>query len=326
MSMAADILRWANAHKLGQLLFALAELDVWKLLAAGPAAASELAATAHLEPCRLASTLGLLHRFGLLNRDEAGRYSLPPSAKGMEPLLRLEASLQRTLISSHGVQTWLRGSPAADPLDRDPSEEEVALFLGGIEAGCEAVALHLWRLARLEDRRRLLDLGGGAGAHAAVLCRHSPALSVTIVDREIMRPAFTRRAAQSASADRLSFVAANLREPESFRHLVPLHDALLVSNLLHLLPPYDRERFADVLGSEMAPGTRLIIHDLFLDCADGEIAGLMSVDWMLLGAEFSVTMADCAAWLEKRGLRVTAVRSLPGLPSGVIVAEPAKEA
>jgi hypothetical protein len=315
---------WANCYKISQLLFAVVEAGLWNRLAQKPATVEELAACSSFDPGRLAAVLELLHRFALLERD-GKLYGLRPGAEKMEPLMRLEATLQRSLASTDRIAAWLVGAAAADPLDQAPSDGTVDLFVDGFETFGHNVALHIWRQAGLADRHTLLDLGGAAGSHAAVLSRLSASLTFTIVDRGIMRRPFERRAAALGLESRMTFAAGDLRDPDSYRHLIAAHDAVLISNVLHVLSPERRQELCRTVLRELAPDSRLIIHDLFLDTADWQMSAFMSVDWMLLGADFSMTVEDCAGWLRGLGYRVISARALPGLPSGILVAaaEPA---
>ena len=315
---------WANCYKVGQFIFALVDQGLWQRLGSEPISPKDLAEGAALDPKRLASALDLLHRFGLIQRH-GGLYSLPSASLATEPLLKLEASLQRELISSDRVAAWLAGVPTCDPLDQQPSRATVDLFLNGFEVFGKNVALHIWRLAKMADRRKLLDLGGAAGRHAAEFSRLSRGMAFTIVDREIMRRPFERRRSELGLAERMSFVAGDLRKPQTFAHLIADHDAILISNVLHLLPPGVRDDTCRAILHRMRPGTRLVVHDLFMGTDDWQIAGFMTVDWMLLGADFSMTVDDCAEWLKALGFQILAARGLPGLPSGLVVAETPRE-
>ncbi|MCP4656371.1 MAG: hypothetical protein GY856_13240 [bacterium] len=316
----ASPLWWANSYKVSHLLLTLVDLGLWSRLAAGPVTPEELSRDQRLDAGRLDAALDILRRFALVELDN-GRYSIPPDWTTLEPLLRLESHLLRTLLPADKLEGWLRGTPTSDPLDGAPSDETVDLFLNGFESFGEKVALLIWRIARLGDRRGLLDLGGAAGGHAAVFARLSSELRFTIFDREIMRRPFNRRVSELQLGERLRFVGGNLRQPETLTELVAEHDAILLSNVLHLLDPDRRNHLYQTLRAHMQPGARLIVHDLFLDSADWHTAAFMSIDWMLLGTEFSMTIEDCAHHLGEHGFELVHQRMLPGLPGGLVVAD-----
>lgn len=311
------LLRWAHAPKLGLMLFALVESGAWMRLATGPATAGEVATGCGLDPGRLAEALDLLAHFDLLRRDDES-YALPHGAAGIEPLIRLEAELLRDWVGGDEVAGWLGGAPTTDPLDGDPDPSRVELYLRGFEAVAERVALGLWRAAGLRHQRRLLDLGGAAGAHADVFLRLADDLAVTVVDRPVMQTFWSQRMAHHG--ERARFVASDLRRPSTLAPLLAEHDAVLLSNVLHLLDPPRRTALCSEVLRSAPPGTLFVVHDLFLGTPDDEIAGLMTVDWMLLGARFNMTTAECAEWLAALGFELECDRGLPGLPGGVVVA------
>ena len=318
LSPASRALHRAHAAKLSLVLFELVESGAWGRLAQAPATAEQTAAGTGLDPERLEEALDLLVQFELALR-EGNRFSLHSGAANIEPLIRLESELHRALVCDRGLAHWLRGAATADPLDGSPPTERVELYLRGFEAVSERVALGLWRVGRLADRRRLLDLGGAAGAQAAVFVRLGRELQVTVLDREIMRPFWRKRVKELEDASRIRFAAGDLTRPQELQPLLAAHDVVLLSNVLHLLPQEGRQALCEQILASCRPGTRLVVHDLFLDTPDQEMAKLMNVDWMLLGARFAMSTQQCADWLQGIGFQIERATTMPGLPSGVVV-------
>lgn len=311
------MLWWANSYKIAELLFAFEDLRLWGPLSDGPSTPESLARSEGLSLSRLKSSFDLLYRLGLLERGKDG-YSAPVS---MSAVLRLEAYLQRSLLNAGKISDWLKGEPVADPLDGNPPERLVRLFSDVFESFGNNAALHIWRFAGLRSSRNMLDLGGGTGALSSVLCALSESLRVTVADRSAMKPLFEGNTKELSFRERMSFEEVDLLDPGSYEKLIRGHDSVLLSNVLHLLPPEARDNLCETLSNGLAPGAKLIVHDLFLDSSEDGLATLMSLDWMLFGADFSMTLQECAELLEKFCFCTSTARKMPGFPTGIIVAE-----
>ena len=82
-------------------------------------------------------------------------------------------------------------------------------------------------LAALDRPGRLLEVGGGAGSHAAALAGAVPGLEATVLDLPAVEPVVAERHPE------LAFVVGDLDRPRFGRPTAERWDAVLLANVLH---------------------------------------------------------------------------------------------
>lgn len=159
------------------------------LLAALPGTAEELAGPLGLDPHAVRVTLDALGAWGIVARDDEGRYRPGPEAPEVEltALIRHHARAVRSWSAS--LASRLRGEPGqARPAPPDPE-----LFLDALAVGARAAAPAVVDLClqRFPDVKSVIDLGGGHGEYSLEFARRG--LRVTMQDLPVMIDVVQRR-------------------------------------------------------------------------------------------------------------------------------------
>jgi hypothetical protein len=132
----------------------------------------------------------------------------------------------------------------------------------------------------LPNESTLLDIGGGSGWYSIAYLKANPRMKAVVWDRpEVLKVAAENAAAEGVS-DRLSCVGGDM-----FADPFPVSPELvIVSNILHDWDEPEILRLLRHWREQSKPGTRLILHDVFLnDALDGPLPiALYSADLFLL--------------------------------------------
>ena len=275
-------------------------------IAAGPREPEAVAAACGTDPRATRSLLGGLAALGLadhrpggyvlsadgatLARDHPGSVARIVAKEWF--FYQAWAGLADSVRDGHArIPPW-RQRLAADPgrsLDFLRALDDLAARFGG----------ELPALAGLDRPGRLLEVGGGAGSHAAALARAVPGLEATVLDLPAVEPVVAERHPE------LGFVAGDLDRPRFGRPAAERWDAVLLANVLHDHPA---ERCRAIVASAaglLAPGGTLLVYEWVLDDDGDGPAAVALFDLMMLvenegGAAW--TAGQLAAWLGAAGL------------------------
>ncbi|MBM9509846.1 methyltransferase [Actinacidiphila acididurans] len=264
---------------LAQACYAITELGVPDLLAAGPRDADELAAACGADARALHRTLGALAAAGLLRRTGPRAYALTPvtrllcsdtprSARDTALMFGEEVhgafgGIRHTLRTGRPAFPELAGASFYDYLGDHP--QAAATFQAAMGTAAVPAALALCDLAGV---RSLVDVGGGDGALlAAVLARHPEARGTLVELPQSIGPARARLTA-AGCADRVDFAPGSFFEPGA----VPAGaDVYTLSRVLH---NWDDERagaLLRVIRQAIGPDGRLLVLERLED--DGPPGG-----------------------------------------------------
>jgi SAM-dependent methyltransferase len=202
------------------------------------------------------------------------------------------AGLPDSLADGHArIPPW-RDRLAADPgrsLDFLRALDDLAARFGGELPG----------LAGLEGPGRLLDVGGGAGSHAAALAGAVPGLEATVLDLPAVEPVLRERHPE------LAFVAGDLDQPRFGRPPGERWEAVLLANVLHDHPAERCPAIVATAAGLLAPGGTLLVYEWAPDDdGDGPPAFALFDLMMLVENEGGAAWpaARLSAWLEAAGL------------------------
>ncbi len=255
------------------------ELGLFEQLAPAPVTVVELAGALGLaeRPVTvLASAAGCL---GLLERQgprwqlsaTARAYLLADSSWSMAPVLEMicRESPHREALAQlrRAVETDrspLLGGPAGEvwaaPLADDPAFAR--RFTAAMHAHSRPAAGQWPAHVPLGEHRRLLDLGGGAGTHAAAALAACPWLTAVVFDQPAVVATAERNGgmAQAERDGRLGF------EVGDFWYAPwPIADLHFFSDVFHDWSPGSCEQLARRSFAELPPGGRVVVHELLLD-------------------------------------------------------------
>jgi SAM-dependent methyltransferase len=323
------------------LTSAVAHFDVFGKLANGPIGFEEFREVLGLAPRPANVLVTALRAMGLIAVDSNGRlqatelgstFLVPATGYDIGGYLGLAAK-------SPGVVEMVERLRTNRPANAEEGEPGAAfIFREGLESAMErevearSLTLALAGRARnvapvladvypLDGVSTLLDVAGGSGLYGiAWLLRH-PGLCVILWDRPEVLKVAAELAAEHGVADRLDLVAGDM-----FSDPVPVGaDAILLSNVLHDWDVPECRILVNICAKALAPGGRLLIHDVFLDDDHGgplPIA-LYSAALFTITEGRAYSRAEYAGWLADAGLEpdlsvATRVHCgvLPGTKSG----------
>lgn len=275
------------------LFTALRAMELVTMRASGQLALTDLA-RAHLVP-------GSPH-------DMTGYLGLAAETAGVrEMVARLRSDRPGAAGSDSQGAAFIFRSDLDSAMEQAQAARRLTLALAG---RAKIVAPALAEAVPLEDAKRLLDVGGGTGLYSiAWLQRHAP-LRATVWDRPHVLDVAREMAQQYGVSDRLDRVPGDM-----FADNVPVAaDVCLLSNILHDWDTDDCRRLVARCAAGLAPGGRMIIHDVLLnDALDGPLeVALYSAALFSSTQGRAYSRAEFTDWLSAAGLQLEFVR-----PTGV---------
>lgn len=318
------------------LTAAVAHFRVFEHLAKGARSFDALRGDLGLTDRPAVVLLTALRAMGLLAMDSAGRLEL--TALSREFLVGPPFDISGYIglnADSPGVLGMVERLRTDRPAGMKPEEAGTAfIYREGVasamekEAEARRLTLALAGRARnvapvmagrvpLTEARVLLDVGGGTGLFSIAFLRANLELRVIVWDRPEVLKVTAEMAATHGVGDRLE-----CRPGDMFVDAVPAADVMLLSNVLH---DWDVPRCQELIGrcaAALAPGGRLLIHDVFLnDALDGPLPiALYSAALFCMTEGRAYSAAEYRGWLTAAGLKPQAV--IPTLVHcGVLPAE-----
>lgn len=296
----------ATAYQQSAVVAAACATGVADAIAAGPRPPEAVAAACGASPRATRALLGSLVALGLAEHGPDG-YAL--SADGAvlagghpESVARIVAKEWFFYQAWAGLPDSVRDGHARIPPWRDRLAVDPARpldFLRALDDLAARFGGELPALAGLDGPGRLLDVGGGAGSHAAALARAVPGLEATVLDLPAVEPVLRERHPE------LAFVPGDLDDPRFGRPPGERWDAVLLANVLHDHPPARCQAIVATAAGLLAPGGTLLVYEWVLDETGDTPPAVALFDLMMLvenegGAAW--TAARLSAWLEAAGL------------------------
>jgi SAM-dependent methyltransferase len=300
--------RQACSYWQSKILLTALRFDLFTVLADHALSAAALAARLGMAVRGLTTLLDALVALGLLvKRDH--HYANTPFANAALDRTKPSFCGSMPLFDAHCWELWDQleeairtGScPAQDSLFyTDPPGTE--LLLRGLHADALRLAPALAARLDLKRRRRLLDLGSGAGTYAIAFCQASPALTAVLFD--LPGPLALAHTVVSAAGltDRISCIAGDLRIdalPRGF-------DLVLLSNVLHSQSAETNQRVLTEVYHALESAGELIVRDVLMneDHTSPAFGALFAVNLLLHSASGRCyTFAEVSEWLTKVGFR-----------------------
>jgi SAM-dependent methyltransferase len=304
-----EALQVAEGFLDSHVLFALAELEVFDRLAAGPRDGDELAAETGTKAEPLTRLLNAGVALGLLSLED-GRYAnsdfaqdvLPAGAPGhLGDWIRWMARLgERFPRLAESVRT---GQPVEDP----------RLHLGGDPAFTREFVMGMHDYARLRgrevvdrvdlsDARRMIDVGGGPGTYAALFARAWPDLQVTLFDLPEVVAIAQENLLAEGLGDRVRTVAGSYLQDD----LGEGYDAAFLSDVLHQEDPETAVSVLRRVHDALRPGGRVVVQGMYLneDKVSPRWPALVSLILLVTyGAGRVYTVGESIRMLEAAGFR-----------------------
>ncbi len=268
--MRIDDLSFDELRDLSEAMVTVAagvSAGVFAELGGRPATPDELARRLELDRRAVEIVVPVLAQLGFLEVGEDGRYR--PAPRAQEEL----ADPASPEYEGGGMPLWLenlrawthlprvldQGGPVDRVLDEEPEDDpqRLARFMAGMAAAPQERVERLADgvLARNPDAATLLDLGGGPGHISRAFVERG--LRVTLLDLPDTVE-FVRREYELDTVEDLVTVGADFLEdplpPGPF-------DAILLSNILHMLSPDDCRRLLRKVADVASPGAVVGVAD-----------------------------------------------------------------
>lgn len=193
-----------------------------------------------------------------------------------------------------GLEPWVRG----DGWPTRRSGQDPAAFGAAMRAAGTHLARRVVERLDLAGVRRILDIGGGFGHMARVLCDAAPGATATVGDREEVAELARQETVGTEDAGRLTFVGGSYLEP----YPGGPYDLALLANVLHQESEPQAARLVQLAADALAPGGRVAVVDFAIDDARREHR---------MGTLFAINMRDFGdtwpaptihGWLRAAGL------------------------
>jgi len=171
--------------------------------------------------------------------------------------------------------------------------------------------------------RTLLDVGGNTGKWAIQCARHSPHVSVTILDLPAQAAAARQNIEQARLQERIAIRSADFLE--DFQGFPPGFDALWMSQFLVCFAEAEVKRLLEQAAAAMGPDSRLYILETFWDRQDHEISTYclqaISLYFTCLanGRSRMYKSSDIVAMVQSSGLCIERIVDNLGVCSSLVV-------
>lgn len=312
------IMQLALAYRASSVFFAASDLDVFTHLADGPRTAAEVAASsgAAAEPMRL--VLETCADTGLLVRD-GDRFANSVTAdmflvRGRPAYLGESLKYARDLYPAWGAMTQLvkTGKPTMPPetiLGDDKAKTRA--FVMAMHERAKGIGSVLPHNVDMSGRKRLLDIGGGPGTYSVALCRQTPGLTSTVLDRPGVLEV-TRELVEAAGfGDRVTLLPGDyLATPFGSGY-----DAALLSGMMHRETAGNVNLLLKKAFDALVPGGMVMVSDVFFDddrMNTPPFATSFALNMMLTsdhGAAHAVTQME--RWMAANGFTGVARHDMP---------------
>ncbi len=173
----------------------------------------------------------------------------------------------------------------------------------------------------LREKRKLIDLGGGAASYSIALCSANPQLKAVVVDQKeplsIARPLVRENNVE----DQITFLEGNFFDTE----LGTGYDVCLISGVVLINPEEDCRRLFKLAFDVLEPGGLAVVQDYMRIGDNPQRKRLDTMEDLYVLVAFDPGAGDrdgaeVASWLEDAGFQNTKTIPLP-TQLGVVTAE-----
>ena len=279
----AKILDISSAYWQSCTLHAAVKLDIFTALALECRTSDEVAQALGVDRRGVAILLDALAAMGMVrknddcyvNSDAAKRFLVSGGSEYLGHII---------MHHHHLVDGWAQLDQAVRhgrPVEMRShgEEQERESFQLGMFNLAMGIAPKLAEQVKLEDRRHLLDLGGGPGTYAIHFCQANPALRATIIDRPTTRDFAAKAIRFFGLQERIDFHPGDFTvDPIPGRY-----DVAWLSQILHSYGPEECRRLIGRVVEVLEPDGLIMIHEFFLNNAkDGPLfPALFSLNMLL---------------------------------------------
>jgi predicted O-methyltransferase YrrM len=298
------------------------KLGVFDALATASHSASDLAQQFEVDPAGLELVLIACVAIGVLERSGDGRFRNASIAERLRT--GTPGSLSNVIAEAdHLYGDWItlpevvrtgKAVGSSDMVDADG----LTGYVQGVFRTSSPEATHLAATQEFSNVRRVLDLGGGAGAYAIALARRWPDLQVVVLDRPAVVPIAHRAIARAGLEDRIQVRSGDYQLAD----FTPEFDLVLLMNVLHQESPARAQIVLRHGARALVNGGRMIVQDVCLGPTSSgpTMAALLGVNTFLRGGGGVHSIAAIVEWLRQACLDVTEQTQHPRTGFSTIIA------
>jgi cyclopropane fatty-acyl-phospholipid synthase-like methyltransferase len=255
---------------------------------------------------------------GLLARDGNGFRNTPTTetflVKGGRTYLGDSLKYARDLYPAWGKLTDLvkTGHPTMPPetiLGDDKAKTRA--FVMAMHERAKGIGSVLPHNVSLAGRTRLIDVGGGPGTYSVELCRQTPGLAATVLDRPGVLEVTRELVDAAGFADRVTLLPADyLTTPfgEGF-------DAALLSGMMHRETADNVNLLLRKTFEALEPGGQIMVSDVFFEDDRKNTPPFttsFAINMMLTSDHGSAhAKTEMARWMEANGFRNITMSEMP---------------
>ncbi|MGW2425645.1 methyltransferase [Streptomyces sp. NPDC001709] len=329
-----DINRLGIAFAQAKVVLSAIELDLFTVLAAGPATVGQLRERLGLHPRAARDFLTALVCCGLLRRD-GDRYASTPAADRYLDKAKPEyggAFLERANHMMYPAWSGLTGllrtgepqlagredqAAAFERMMAEPSR--LRNFLRMMDAISGPLAADICTAFDWGAHRTVLDVGGARGNLLAGILTAHPHLTGGVFDLPPIGPMFDEHITGFGLTDRAVFSGGDF-----FADELPPADVVITGHVLHDWTPEERAHLVKKMADAVRPGGALLIYDQLLEDEPSDPWNtLISLNMQLIsngGSEY--TLAECTRWLADAGLESVETASIGAHDTLVVARKP----
>jgi hypothetical protein len=298
-----------------RVVMAATSLGVIAALAERDDDAAGLAERLRLQSAGLDALLYALHTLGYVRARGGGRYALTRTARRWLAPGGLDA-----VVGAFNYDSWqhfgrledvLSGAPPVGLHERDPADPYWGRYQEAMGQFAALSAGPVARAIRVRSPRRLLDLGGGPGVHAAAMCARHPQLEATVVELE-------GAARLARPHERVTYLTGDLFTTG----LGTGYDVVTAHSVLHNLPPERCRELIRRAHAATAPGGTFAALELErapAGRAGTQIGALTGVLFWVLQHSRTYTAAEMRGWLAAAGFTRIRAKRPPALAGSVLL-------
>ena len=315
-----EVLYWTMAYKMSDAILTLSDLGALDIMSNQPLSSKDVASELNLFSSALKPLLDLLVSGNVLECIQ-DKYALTTKAVTSLPMIKLEAKLRRWHFDNNSLAKILKTGIGSDPIVAVKDKKLFDTYFDAMAHSIRSVALHMLHFTRLNESRNVVDLGGADGALVEQFSKFLPKDAVfTVVDRDTAMPFFKKRFTDLKEKDKFQFIAQDLTASLSdLSELINEADAVILSNVLHLISTNNRNILLKMLCDCMKKKAKLVVYDQFVSTmSKTDAAGFMVVDWVNCGSLFDLNESDLVVSLEKSRLIKAKASRFPKLPGAIV--------
>jgi SAM-dependent methyltransferase len=319
-----QMIQFITAKWISQPIHVAAQLGIADLLADGPMSSYDLARETKTHMPTLYRLLRTLAGMGIFEEQEGRAFGLTPLAECLQTGAMRATAL--TFLSDwhdlawaslmHSVKTGepafdhAHGQPAFDWLDEHP--EAAAHFNQAQAVKSAAFIPAIVEAYDFSGIGKLADLGGGSGALMLAILQANPGLTGCVADL----PHAVRQAKEAIQASGMAERCQAI-ECDLFLEAPAGYDAFILSNILHDWDDKPSARILVNCQKALRPGSKLLITENLMPEHGGfDVAKLLDLEMLVMGAGKERTEAEFRALLEAAGFEMT--RVIP-TPAGIAI-------